>query len=86
NVQEKAVISALDLPTIYEVPIAFHEQGLDQLIVEDLGLSSRFPSSDLKRWRELVSTIKDPSGGSVKIAIVGKYVELEDSYKSLREA
>lgn len=86
NVQEKAVISALDLPTIYEVPIAFHEQGLDQLIVEDLGLASRFPSSDLKRWRELVSTIKDPSGGSVKIAIVGKYVELEDSYKSLREA
>lgn len=86
NVQEKAVISALDLPTIYEVPIAFHEQGLDQLIVEDLGLASRFPSSDLNRWRELVSTIKDPSGGSVRIAIVGKYVELEDSYKSLREA
>lgn len=86
NVQEKAVISALDLPTIYEVPIAFHEQGLDQLIVEDLGLASRFPTADLNRWRELVSTIKDPSGGSVKIAIVGKYVELEDSYKSLREA
>lgn len=86
NVQENAVISALDVPTIYEVPLAFHEQGLDDLVVADLKLEERFPSADLKRWRELVSTIKEPSGGAVKIAIVGKYVELEDSYKSLREA
>ena len=86
NVQENAVISALDVPTIYEVPLAFHEQGLDDLIVKDLGLMEQFPSADLKPWRELVSTIKQPSGGAVKIAIVGKYVELEDSYKSLREA
>ncbi len=86
NVQENAVISALDVPTIYEVPLAFHEQGLDDLVVADLKLDERFPNADLKRWRELVSTIKEPSGGAVKIAIVGKYVELEDSYKSLREA
>jgi CTP synthase len=86
NVQENAVISALDVPSIYEVPLAFHEQGLDELIVKDLGLNEQFPSADLKGWRDLVSTIKDPSGGTVKIAIVGKYVELEDSYKSLREA
>ncbi len=86
NVQENAVISALDVPTIYEVPLAFHEQGVDELIVKDLNLTERFPSVDLKKWRDLVSTIKDPSGGLVKIAIVGKYVELEDSYKSLREA
>lgn len=86
NVQENAVISALDLPTIYEVPLAFHEQALDELIVKDLGLTERFPSVDLKRWRDLVSTIKDPSSGLVRIGIVGKYVELEDSYKSLREA
>ena len=86
NVQENAVISALDVPTIYEVPLAFHEQGLDELIVNDLFLGARFPSVDLKNWRELVSTIKEPSGGNVRIAIVGKYVELEDSYKSLREA
>jgi CTP synthase len=86
NVQENAVISALDVPTIYEVPLAFHEQGLDDLIVNDLRLDDRFPHVDLKKWRELVATIKDPSAGSVKIAIVGKYVELEDSYKSLREA
>ncbi len=86
NVQENAVISALDVPTIYEVPLAFHEQGLDELLVKDLQLEERFPSADLKDWRELISTIKEPSGGTVKIAIVGKYVELEDSYKSLREA
>ncbi|MBV9217508.1 MAG: CTP synthase [Acidobacteria bacterium] len=86
NVQENAVISALDVPTIYEVPLAFHEQGLDDLIVQNLHLKEEFPAADLKRWRELVSTIKDPTAGSVKIAIVGKYVELEDSYKSLREA
>jgi len=86
NVQENAVISALDVPTIYEVPLAFHEQGLDELIVSDLQLTERFPASDLKNWRDLVSIIKEPEGGQVRIAIVGKYVELEDSYKSLREA
>lgn len=86
NVQENAVISALDVGTIYEVPLAFHEQGLDDLIVNNLHLTEQFPHADLRRWRELVSTIKEPTGGSVRIAIVGKYVELEDSYKSLREA
>ncbi|CAN5437657.1 CTP synthase [soil metagenome] len=86
NVQENAVISALDVPSIYEVPLAFREQALDDLIVHNLHLTEQFPSADLKSWRKLVSTIKDPTGGSVKIAIVGKYVELEDSYKSLREA
>ncbi len=86
NVQENAVIAALDVKTIYEVPLAFHEQELDSLIVESLNLTGQFPNADLKNWRELVSTIKEPSAGEVKIAIVGKYVELEDSYKSLREA
>lgn len=86
NVQESAVISALDVSTIYEVPLAFHEQELDSLIVDRLHLAERFPHADLRNWRELVSTIKEPSEGAVKIAIVGKYVELEDSYKSLREA
>lgn len=86
NVQENAVISALDVKTIYDVPLAVHDQGLDDLIVSALQLDDQFPHADLKKWRELVSTIKEPGGGSVKIAIVGKYVELEDSYKSLREA
>ncbi len=85
NVQENAVISALDVPTIYEVPLAFHEQGLDDLIVKNLRLEEEYPHSDLKEWRKLVSVIKE-STDSVKIGIVGKYVELEDSYKSLREA
>ncbi len=86
NVQEDAVISALDVGTIYEVPLAFHEQALDDLIVNMLHARDEFPNADLRQWRELVSTIKEPGGGSVRIAIVGKYVELEDSYKSLREA
>jgi len=86
NVKESAVISAQDVDTIYEVPLAFHEQGLDDLIVMQLGLHGRAPQADLAEWRELVATIREPSGGETSIAIVGKYVELEDSYKSLREA
>jgi CTP synthase len=86
NVKEHAVIAAEDVDTIYEVPLAFHEQGLDSLIVSSLGLQERAAPSDLTRWRNLVATIRDPSAGSVRIGIVGKYVELEDSYKSLREA
>ena len=86
NVREQAVITAQDVDTIYDVPLAFHEQGLDQLIVEALDLQTRAPRADLSRWRELVATIRDPAAGEVTIGIVGKYVELEDSYKSLREA
>ncbi|HWW75052.1 MAG TPA: CTP synthase, partial [Pyrinomonadaceae bacterium] len=86
NVKEQAVIAAQDVDTIYEVPLAFHEQGLDDQIVSALGLQDRAPNADLTRWRELVATIRDPSKGSVTVGIVGKYVELEDSYKSLREA
>src|SRR5438067_376428 len=86
NVREQAVISAEDVGTIYLVPLAFHEQGLDDQIVSALGLQDRAPNADLTDWRELVATIRDPAAGSVTIGIVGKYVELEDSYKSLREA
>ncbi|HXS02738.1 MAG TPA: CTP synthase, partial [Pyrinomonadaceae bacterium] len=86
NVKEPAVISAQDVDTIYEVPLAFHEQGLDDLIVSQLGLEAQAPQADLTEWRNLVATIREPSGGEASIAIVGKYVELEDSYKSLREA
>src|SRR5205823_5312211 len=86
NVKEQAVIAAEDVGTIYLVPLAFHEQGLDDQIVSALGLQDRAPNTDLTNWRELVATIRDPAAGSVTIGIVGKYVELEDSYKSLREA
>jgi len=86
NVKESAVISAQDVDTIYDVPLAFHEQGLDGLIVSLLRLEQQAPEADLTEWRNLVGTIREPSGGETSIAIVGKYVELEDSYKSLREA
>jgi CTP synthase len=86
NVKEQAVIAAEDVDTIYAVPLAFHEQGLDDQIVSALGLQDRAPNADLNDWRELVATVRQPSAGSVTIGIVGKYVELEDSYKSLREA
>ncbi|HKC64034.1 MAG TPA: CTP synthase [Pyrinomonadaceae bacterium] len=86
NVKEPAVITAMDVDTIYEVPLAFHEQELDELVVSSLNLTERAAHSDLSEWRELVNTIREPLGGATSIAIVGKYVELEDSYKSLREA
>lgn len=86
NVKESAVISAMDVDTIYDVPLAFHKQGLDELIVTQLGFGARVSQSELAEWRDLVGTIREPSGGETSIAIVGKYVELEDSYKSLREA
>ncbi len=86
NVKESAVITAQDVDTIYEVPLAFHEQGLDQFIVESLELGESAAKTDLSHWRELVSTVREPLSGATSIAIVGKYVELEDSYKSLREA
>src|SRR5207248_1384773 len=86
NVTERAVITAQDVDTIYEVPLALHEQGLDDQIVESLRLQERAPHADLAQWRELVATIREPALGEVTIGIVGKYVELEDSYKSLREA
>ncbi|HWT01522.1 MAG TPA: CTP synthase [Pyrinomonadaceae bacterium] len=86
NVKEPAVITAMDVDTIYDVPLAFHEQELDELIVASLNLSERAPHADLAEWRGLVTTIREPLAGETSIAIVGKYVELEDSYKSLREA
>jgi CTP synthase len=86
NVKESAVISAQDVDTIYDVPLSLHDQGLDELIVSSLHLTEVAGAGDLSGWRKLVSTIRHPSAGETAIAIVGKYVELEDSYKSLREA
>lgn len=86
NVKESAVISAQDVDTIYDVPLTFHDQGLDELIVSLLQLGETASPGDLSDWRKLVSTVREPSAGETSIAIVGKYVELEDSYKSLREA
>jgi CTP synthase len=83
NVEEKEVITAQDVETIYEVPLVFAQQGLDDMIVKRLKLDAK--ERDLHAWTTLVETIKNPEA-SVTIGIVGKYVELEDSYKSLNEA
>ncbi len=83
NVSEEAVIAALDVESIYEVPLEFAKQGLDDLILRMLRLPAA--ESDLREWTRLVEAIKHPAD-SVTIGIVGKYVQLEDSYKSLREA
>ncbi len=83
NVPEWGVISMWDVDTIYKVPRMLHEQGLDGLICEKLRLST--PPTNLKRWDDLVFETENPKG-EVRIAMVGKYVDLSDSYKSLNEA
>ena len=84
NVAVEAVIGAMDVGCIYEVPIMFHEEGLDELVAERLNIWSRTP--DLSDWSRIVTRFKQPSRGSVKIGIVGKYTHLRDAYRSLHEA
>jgi len=83
NVDRDAVITAKDVESIYEVPLLFHQEGLDEKVVQLLNIWTRAPI--LEKWEEIVEAIKNPKG-SVEIAIVGKYVHLKDSYKSLNEA
>ncbi len=83
NVPDEAVITARDVSSIYEVPKEFHEQGLDERIVEYLNIWTKAP--DLAPWERIVSRVKEPAKETT-IAIVGKYVDLTESYKSLAEA
>jgi CTP synthase len=83
NVDENAVITARDVDCIYEVPLNFHEEGLDERLVEKLNMWTGAPN--LSKWTKVVQTLKHPRE-RVRIAMVGKYVELTDSYKSLNEA
>ena len=83
NVPEWGVISMWDVDTIYKVPRMLHEQGLDGLICDKLRLNT--PPANLKRWDALVHATENPLG-EVNVAMVGKYVDLSDSYKSLNEA
>jgi CTP synthase len=83
NVDHDAVIEARDVETIYEVPLSFHKEGIDNKIVELLGLEAGKP--DLTEWEEIVEKIKHPTYNTT-IALVGKYVDLRESYKSLHEA
>ena len=83
NLRPDAVIQALDVDTIYLVPIAYHEQGFDTEVCRHFGLAN--PGPDLSAWRRIVERIRLPEG-EVSIAVVGKYTALPDSYKSLAEA
>src|SRR5580658_7127418 len=83
NVEENCVISARDVESIYEVPLRFHEEGFDQRVVEKLNIWTGAPN--LAKWRRIVKTVQNPKA-TVNVAVVGKYVNLVDSYKSLHEA
>jgi len=83
NVEFGAVIESRDVPTIYQIPLSFHDQGLDERVIQRLELAGRTP--DLGRWRDLVNRVIAPRD-RVRIAVVGKYTELVDSYKSVQEA
>src|ERR1700743_1661897 len=83
NVEERAVIGARTVSTIYEVPLGFAQEGVDTLILKYLHKEA--PEADLTRWKDLAHRYANPKD-EVKIGIVGKYVEYEDSYKSLKEA
>ena len=84
NVPVSAVISNSDVDVIYDVPAALHEVGLDTAIVDRLNIWSRQP--ELTSWKRVSDRLKKPANGEVSVALVGKYVHLRDSYKSLHEA
>ena len=84
NVPVNAVIAAVDCSCIYEVPLVLHAEGLDDEIADRLNIWSRQP--ELSTWKRVVDRFKKPKRGSVRIGVVGKYVHLKDSYKSLHEA
>jgi CTP synthase len=84
NVPVDSVISAVDVSCIYELPLVLHAEGLDEQIAERLNIWSREP--EISAWKRTVEKFKKPANGSVRIGVVGKYVHLKDSYKSLHEA
>jgi len=83
NVEDEAVITAKDVASIYEAPLMFAKEGLDKLALKYLHIEAG--EADLRKWEELVHRVYNPQG-EVEIGLVGKYVEYEDSYKSLKEA
>ena len=83
NVAENSVFTSLDMDTIYKVPQALSEQGLDDIVVDKLGLKCE--SADLSEWEKVVSSLEKPKH-SIDVAMVGKYMDLTESYKSLSEA
>ena len=84
NVRKEAVIAAYDLKTIYEAPLAYHREGLDQAVLDAFGISPA-PRPNLSRWVDVMDRLTNAEG-EVRVAIVGKYTQLEDAYKSIAEA
>jgi CTP synthase len=84
NVRPEAVIQALDVQSIYDVPIAYHAEGLDREVLAAFGITTA-PEPDLNSWRQIAETVANPDG-EVTVAVVGKYTGLKDAYKSLNEA
>ncbi|MGK6323868.1 CTP synthase [Sphingomonas sp. DT-51] len=84
NVPESAVIPALDAASIYAVPLQYHAEGLDSEVLRAFGITPSSPP-DLSRWQEIVDRLQHPEG-EVTVGVVGKYVGLQDAYKSLNEA
>jgi CTP synthase len=85
NIRPDAVIAALDVNSIYNVPLSYHAEGFDNEVCRHFDLLDNFPEPNLSIWRQISKTVEKPEG-TVKIAIVGKYTSLLDSYKSLAEA
>ena len=83
DVRREAVIAARDVSSVYQVPLSFAQEGVDEIILQFLGMDAR--PRDLEAWKEMLERLRNPHG-EVTIGIVGKYVGYEDSYKSLREA
>ncbi|MEJ6389375.1 CTP synthase [Gymnodinialimonas ulvae] len=84
NVRPDSVIAAQDLKSIYEAPLAYHREGMDQAVLDAFQISPA-PKPDLSVWEDVADRINNPEG-EVKVAIVGKYTQLEDAYKSIAEA
>jgi CTP synthase len=84
NVRKESVIAAYDLKSIYEAPLAYHREGLDQAVLDAFGIAPA-PKPNLARWHDVNDRLTHAEG-EVRVAIVGKYVQLEDAYKSIKEA
>lgn len=84
NVESEAVIESLDAETIYDVPLLMRTENLDKVVLKKLGISN-YPEADLSHWERFLHSYKNPKH-KTKIALVGKYIELKDSYKSIKEA
>ena len=84
NVETRAVIEARDAPTIYEVPLTFADESVDTIVLEKLGLPTT-TKRDLAKWRKFVERVKHPKK-TVRIGMIGKYIQLQDAYKSISEA